>query len=848
MSIFDRLSTLLERTRLSEFCPVSTIDENNVFRCIDGHIGMAWFGEPLAGGDDRLQGQLLSLLELDFPANTVIQFFNIEIPDATFATAPWRAARITAANASELASHRASEICEQVAEFINSGATRALIPNEKLANQRLLMVTVKIPADQSIDSNVDAMQQLVTLMRQFSGGLIDSGVPLTVATAQDYLRLTSLVLNPWSDGTPDYNPEQYISEQLLPPGYRMRLGYASGLHSRWRSAGVEQRLNTSVISVSRWPSPTHLGIMNHIIGDPQGMRGQIGAPSTIVSTIVLYDRNEGAARVKRNATWVNGNVFSGMVKYIPTIADKKTGFDIMLRAIDTERRRVVGVATALIVHHRSRKMLDKAIGAAEAHLGSHRFLAGRESAISFPVLTASLPFGASAQSVSKLERHLTMSSEHAVQTLPLFADFLGTSRPRDTRTVPSELYVTRRGSVVTLNDFTPNHDNANFVIAAMSGAGKSFLTQYKVLCQRALGTRIWIIDAGHSYLKLCALLGGQYIDFQPPSTEQDPSSPNYKAPLCLNPFTHVNNFTDDAPTLLTILQTMADPNGSLFASDSAAAYRSRLSLAMQSVYSKIGNAMTVDDIYRFLIGQVDEEARFVGNCLFEFSSMGQYGPWVNGANNLKMDSPLVVLELQGLSRQPHLRAVVLQMLVAQIGQAIYDSNDYRKMVLIDEALDLVANSQMKDFIPEAYRKFRKHAASIGLVCQSLDALYESPIGETVRSTASLTYAMAQKSSVVARLEEKRLLELGAYGWGEMRSVFTMKGHFSEFMVISDKLGSGVFRLVLPKYVQLLFSTEESEREVLFKAIANGVDIHTILTERARAFENSNNETRLQKAA
>jgi conjugal transfer ATP-binding protein TraC len=41
------------------------------------------------------------------------------------------------------------------------------------------------------------------------------------------------------------------------------------------------------------------------------------------------------------------------------------------------------------------------------------------------------------------------------------------------------------------------------------------------------GARVWIIDVGRSYKKLCQVLDGQFIEF------------NENAKLCLNPFTTV---------------------------------------------------------------------------------------------------------------------------------------------------------------------------------------------------------------------------------------------------------------------------------------------------------------------
>src|SRR3546814_14895485 len=77
---------------------------------------------------------------------------------------------------------------------------------------------------------------------------------------------------------------------------------------------------------------------------------------------------------------------------------------------------------------------------------------------------------------------------------------------------PALLYVGRKGQLVTLDLFDPRINNYNFVVAAESGAGKSFLLND--LCRQyyAQNALIRIIDIGGSYRKLCTLCSGRYID------------------------------------------------------------------------------------------------------------------------------------------------------------------------------------------------------------------------------------------------------------------------------------------------------------------------------------------------
>ena len=75
------------------------------------------------------------------------------------------------------------------------------------------------------------------------------------------------------------------------------------------------------------------------------------------------------------------------------------------------------------------------------------------------------------------------------------------------------LLQSRRGQIMSL-DLRDSSTNANAVIFAESGAGKSFLTQAMVAEYLSMGAKVFTIDIGRSYYKLCKWLGGEFIEFK----------------------------------------------------------------------------------------------------------------------------------------------------------------------------------------------------------------------------------------------------------------------------------------------------------------------------------------------
>jgi len=71
------------------------------------------------------------------------------------------------------------------------------------------------------------------------------------------------------------------------------------------------------------------------------------------------------------------------------------------------------------------------------------------------------------------------------------------------------------GSLVIFDRFSL--ENANTVVFAKSGAGKSFFVKLEALRSMVFGSEILVIDPEMEYKRLCEAVGGNYIEFSPSS-------------------------------------------------------------------------------------------------------------------------------------------------------------------------------------------------------------------------------------------------------------------------------------------------------------------------------------------
>jgi conjugal transfer ATP-binding protein TraC len=418
-----------------------------------------------------------------------------------------------------------------------------------------------------------------------------------------------------------------------------------------------------------------------------------------------------------------------------------------------------------------------------------------------------LPLNTTDSGIKGLFRFQTKAVSHAVQFLPVIGEWQGTG------TSATSIMVSPRGHPVLFGLYD-SPTNYNFNLIAESGAGKSFATQSFIADFLAEGARVWVIDKGYSYKKLCAAVGGEYIQFSDESG------------LCLNPFTHITVIDDEMDLLKAMLSKMAAPK------DGIDDYQmSILAQAIKGVWAHYGNQSSITAVADWCLSQKDRRAQDIGTQLFEFTRHGSYGHWFDGDNNLQFHKRFVVLELEELSARSHLQQVVLLQLISKVNQEMYlaqlNEKGRKKLLIVDEAKDLIDDPVMSKALESAGSRVRKYEGALGIVTQSIANLYRSPSGRVIAENSAFNIVMMQKSeSIDAAIAEKHF-KIDAYGEWRLRALHTVPGRYAEMMI---KRGDdyGVVRLVTDRFSQVLFSSKGAERNEILDAIDRGEDVVKVI--------------------
>ena len=369
--------------------------------------------------------------------------------------------------------------------------------------------------------------------------------------------------------------------------------------------------------------------------------------------------------------------------------------------------------------------------------------------------------------------------------------------------------LTRRGQAALI-DLYESSTNYSGIIFAEAGAGKSFFTQKVVADYLAAGAKVWVIDAGRSYLKLCKMVGGEFIEFKPESD------------VCLNPFTHVEDLEEEMDILKAIIAKMAAPE------DTLDDYQmSRVEQAITSTWQKFGNAATITAVADWFINQSDdEECRRLGRQLFPFAG-GQYTKWFDGENNLDMSSAFICMELSDLKGRPALQQVVLLQLISRINHDMYKAQlgerGRKKILIVDEAWEMLDDPMMAKAMVAAYRKARKEDGAVLVVTQAIGDVYASKNTEAIAANSAWQFILQQKSESIDSAIDSKQFKIEPYGAHMLKTVHTMPGKYSEIMVKRSETDWGIVRLVVDEFHNVTFSSKGAARNEILDDLDRGVD-------------------------
>ena len=834
---FSEDRVINEEVRAEQLITAQAADvESKLILCDDHTMGFCFECQPLSGGSDNEFEQLKQLLSLNYPANTTMSFLLFRSPDIEEHISAAERLRFNFKHPllTPVFKDREKFLRDYTMKDLEATSIAGAHFNIGRVVDVKLIISVKIPYEGEVPS-ADFVNNLNTWATQIGSTLKTIGFAPFLMDPNRYLRFLNVMLNWREDATWRqrvdglWERDKPLSVQCLDPETSIFLA-----NKHWIRLGDD--MYVKMMSAKKFPEVVYFGNAIQYIGDLTGGNQGIHNNYAVCCNILFPDPNKMKDELNRKRTWANNQAYGPLEKFEPILGEIKKSFDIIYKS-DNDGARPLKISYHVALFAKSEKEIEALSAQTASFWSNQRFTLKDDTHVMFPIFRNILPMNCDRQAIRELFRYKTMTSFEAPAILPIFSEAKGSGTPHIQ-------LLSRNGQImdVSLHDSSTNQ---NAIIAAESGSGKSFLLNEIVLDYMSEGARVWIIDAGKSYKKICEALGGDFVEFSDNSN------------ISLNPFQTVVDWNSEEDAVVNLLGTMASPLGRLDDYQKAALksimhqiwdrtyregemqvadqlqridayYENEIakvradpdeSKNKQAMIEKLENehtlerykamppsTMTIDAVAAACLQHSDQRVRDVGEQLGSFTSNSNYGKYFAGNNNANFNADLTVLELDELQGRKHLRQVVLLQLISQIQKEIFlGERNRKKIVIIDEAWDMLKEGEVAVFMEGAYRKFRKYGGSAIIATQSAGDLVGTSAGIAIQNNSANTFYLGQKATTLEQLRKENTLVMEDWAFNLLKSVRTEAGVYSEIYFQQGPVQC-VGRLVVSEYQKLLYST------------------------------------------
>jgi type IV secretory pathway VirB4 component len=351
---------------------------------------------------------------------------------------------------------------------------------------------------------------------------------------------------------------------------------------------------------------------------------------------------------------------------------------------------------------------------------------------------------------------LVQMEQGFTSTLPLLSDQLEIVRNLDTASLSTTfpfssaeltsdegiLYGINRhnDSLILFDRF--NLNNANAVIFATSGAGKSYYVKLELLRYLMLGTDVIIIDPESEYEKLCDAMGGDYLTISLNSQQR------------INPFDLPNSIHPDdeqedllrsqVTTLHGLIRLMA---GGLSAEEDAVLDKALYeTYALRDITTDPATQKNPAPVMADLLA-VLSNLKGTDQLILRLNKYveGSFANIFNQPTNISLKSGLVVFSIRDLEES--LRPIAIFMILNYIWSRVRGELK-RRLLVVDEAWWMMQYEDSARFLYGLVKRARKYYLGVSVISQDVEDFLGNKYGKAVVSNAAMQILLKQSTAAI----------------------------------------------------------------------------------------------------
>lgn len=345
-------------------------------------------------------------------------------------------------------------------------------------------------------------------------------------------------------------------------------------------------------------------------------------------------------------------------------------------------------------------------------------------------------------------------------TLPLQLDRVGINVPLNTSPLSSSFpfisadLTSNKGILYGINRHNNglilfdrfSLENANAVIFAKSGAGKSYAVKLEVLRSLMLGTDVIVIDPENEYQYLTETVGGTYVKI------------SLNSPHHINPFDLPipgkdeksadvlrSNIADLVGLLRILLGGLTPQEDAVLDRAITETYASRDIGPETDFTSKtpptLGNLQT---ILQNMDGGQDLAVRL------EKYTQGTYSNFFNQQTNVELKNNMVCFSIRDMEEglRPAAMYIVLHYIWSIIRQELK-----KRILVVDEAWTMMRYEDAGSFMYSIAKRCRKYYLGLTTITQDVADFMASPYGKPIVTNSSLQLLLRQSPATIDIIQE-----------------------------------------------------------------------------------------------
>lgn len=311
-------------------------------------------------------------------------------------------------------------------------------------------------------------------------------------------------------------------------------------------------------------------------------------------------------------------------------------------------------------------------------------------------------------------------------------------------------------------------ENANFVVFAKSGAGKSYTIKLEILRSLMVGTEVLVIDPENEYQHLAEAVGGSFINIS--LNSQSRINP-FDLPRGLEGESQEDVMRSAVIFLLGLMNLMLgqlDPTEEAIMDKAIWQTYAKKDITVQSDLTNV-EFPTMGDLVEVLQGMVGAEN--LSQRLSKYTQ-GTFSGIFDQQSNVGLINNLVVFSIRDL--EDILRPIAMFVLVNHIWNLVR-SELKRRILVLDEAWVMMQHEDSARFIFGIAKRCRKYYLGLTTITQDVADFMASPYGKPIVTNSSIQLLLKQSPASINIVAETFFLTEG-----------------EKYLLLESEVGQGIF--------------------------------------------------------